>query len=86
VPLDPLAAPDPVHRLAELLERQRLAEHEPRVHRPAREQVDGLAEAAQDGHRPGDGELVVVDPEGRDADRGLGRRYAEDEQPPAPVE
>src|SRR5215472_9173600 len=86
MPFDALPGAHVVHRRAELLERQRIAEQRARVYRAAGQQVNGRAEAAQDGHGPGDGELVVVDPERRDADHGLGRGYTEDQHPPAPVE
>jgi hypothetical protein len=86
VPFNPLAATYPVQRLAEHLQGQWLAEQRARVHRAAGEQVDGRAETAQDRHRAGDSDLVVVDTERREADRGLGGRHAEDQQPAAAVQ
>jgi hypothetical protein len=59
VPFDPLAAANPVHRLAEPFQWQRLTEQETRIHRPAGEQVHGRAQAAQDSHRPGDDDLSL---------------------------
>ncbi len=86
MPLDPLSGSHPVHRVTVPLQRQRLAEQRPRIHRPAGQQVHGRAETAQDGHRAGNGDLVVVDAERRDPDRGPGRGHAEDQHPPAPVQ
>src|SRR5580693_3458717 len=47
VPLDALAGPHPAQRLAELLKRQRLAQQQPRVDRPAGHQLDGRGPARE---------------------------------------
>jgi hypothetical protein len=48
VPFDSLARPDPVQRLAELVEGERRGQQRARVDHPAADQLDGRGEAAQD--------------------------------------
>src|SRR5215469_4541965 len=73
VPFYALASADAAQGLAVFGQREGRGEERARVDRARTNKLDRRSEAAQDRHRAGHGDLVVVDAERREAHRRLGR-------------